>query len=191
MGTPPHSTPLPGQPSSACWPISPTDHCFLSLQFPEIVAPLLTSIEAISLECERVLGEMAVAAPASEHYLVLEVSLSAGSGAAHPHHCLGQGLPSLTALRIRQGQAWAQGVPCVLNLLPSGWTDEVRGFTENAEGSAVRAKRDRPGLRKEHQGFSDQSVGPGESSSQLPLSCYFCNCIGSITLYHLRALDQT
>eukprot|EP00069_Balaena_mysticetus_P013516 bmy_08290T0 len=42
------------------------------LKFPEIVAPLLTSIDAISLECERVLGEMA-AAPAPEHYLVLEI----------------------------------------------------------------------------------------------------------------------
>lgn len=38
------------------------------------MAPLLTSIDAISLECERVLGEM-VAAPGPEHYLVLEVSL--------------------------------------------------------------------------------------------------------------------
>lgn len=56
-----------------CLPV-PRPHipCFLSLQFPEIVAPLLTSIDAISLECERVLGEMA-AAPAPEHYLVLEV----------------------------------------------------------------------------------------------------------------------
>ncbi|KAF0879743.1 KIME kinase, partial [Crocuta crocuta] len=41
------------------------------LKFPEIVAPVLSSIEAISLECERTLGEMA-AAPAPEHYLVLE-----------------------------------------------------------------------------------------------------------------------
>lgn len=36
------------------------------------MAPLLTSIDAISLECERVLGEMA-AAPTPEHYLTLEV----------------------------------------------------------------------------------------------------------------------
>ncbi|XP_028341009.1 mevalonate kinase isoform X3 [Physeter macrocephalus] len=47
------------------------------LKFPEIVAPLLTSIDAISLECERVLGEMA-AAPAPEHYLVLELSRGQG-----------------------------------------------------------------------------------------------------------------
>lgn len=37
------------------------------------MAPLLTSIDAISLECERVLGEMA-AAPVPEQYLILEVS---------------------------------------------------------------------------------------------------------------------
>ncbi|XP_023981477.1 mevalonate kinase-like isoform X2 [Physeter macrocephalus] len=41
------------------------------LKFPEIMVPLLTSIDAISLECEWVLGEMAVA-PAPEHYLMLE-----------------------------------------------------------------------------------------------------------------------
>ncbi|XP_066116469.1 mevalonate kinase isoform X3 [Saccopteryx bilineata] len=42
------------------------------LKFPKIVAPLLTSINAISLECERVLEEMATAVPAPEHYLALE-----------------------------------------------------------------------------------------------------------------------
>ncbi|XP_047416632.1 mevalonate kinase isoform X3 [Sciurus carolinensis] len=41
------------------------------IKFPEIVAPLLSSIDAISLECERVLGEMA-SAPALGQYLVLE-----------------------------------------------------------------------------------------------------------------------
>lgn len=60
----------------------------LSLQFPEIVAPLLTSINAISLECERVLQEMATAAPAPEHYSVLEVR----PRVTHPHHCLRRGL---------------------------------------------------------------------------------------------------
>lgn len=63
--------PLP--PPSACLPLGLTGPYFLSPQFPEIVAPLLTSIDAISVECERVLGEMAAAAPAPEHYLVLEV----------------------------------------------------------------------------------------------------------------------
>lgn len=74
VGTPPPSAPLLGQLSDACWPMCITGRCFLSLQFPEIVAPLLTSIDAISLECERVLGEMVAAAPTPEHYLVLEVS---------------------------------------------------------------------------------------------------------------------
>ncbi|XP_023440408.2 mevalonate kinase isoform X1 [Dasypus novemcinctus] len=41
-------------------------------KFPEIVAPLLTSIDAISVECERVLGEMATD-PVPEQYLVLEI----------------------------------------------------------------------------------------------------------------------
>ncbi|XP_044932649.1 mevalonate kinase isoform X3 [Mustela putorius furo] len=53
------------------------------LKFPEIVTPLLTSINAISLECERMLGEMAVA-PAPEHYLVLEMKPSPPPG-AHRH----------------------------------------------------------------------------------------------------------
>ncbi|XP_058995898.1 mevalonate kinase isoform X2 [Mustela lutreola] len=51
--------------------------------FPEIMTPLLTSINAISLECERMLGEMAVA-PAPEHYLVLEMKPSPPPG-AHRH----------------------------------------------------------------------------------------------------------
>jgi hypothetical protein len=74
--------------------------CLLSVQFPEIVDPLLTSMEAISLKCERVLDEMAMA-PALEQYLVLEVSLSAGTGPAHPTAAQAVS-PHLTALRTSQ-----------------------------------------------------------------------------------------
>lgn len=70
-----------------------TSPCFLCLQFPEIVAPLLTSMDAISLACERVLGEMAAAAPAPEHFLVLEVRTCLRDRLTHPPHCLRQGLP--------------------------------------------------------------------------------------------------
>lgn len=99
----------------------------LSLQFPEIVAPLLTSINAISLECERVLGEMATVAPALEHYFMLEVR----PRVTHPHHCLRQGMSSLTTLRISRGQAWTRGPVCMhtskcalfLSLFLGDWSD--------------------------------------------------------------------
>ncbi|XP_019504704.1 PREDICTED: mevalonate kinase [Hipposideros armiger] len=65
------------------------------LKFPEIVAPLLTSIDAISLECERVLGEMAAAAPAPEHYLVLEELIDMNQ---HHLNALGVGHASLDRL---------------------------------------------------------------------------------------------
>ncbi|XP_004281437.1 mevalonate kinase isoform X1 [Orcinus orca] len=64
------------------------------LKFPEIVAPLLTSIDAISLECERLLGEMA-AAPAPEHYLVLEELIDMNQ---HHLNALGVGHASLDRL---------------------------------------------------------------------------------------------
>lgn len=65
------------------------------LKFPEIVAPLLTSIDAISVECERVLGEMAAAAPAPEHYLVLEELIDMNQ---HHLNALGVGHTSLDQL---------------------------------------------------------------------------------------------
>lgn len=66
-----------------------TSASFLSLQFPEIVDPLLTSINAISLECERVLGDL-VAAPTPEQYLLLEVRAHVQDpGPCHPQRqCL-------------------------------------------------------------------------------------------------------
>nr|XP_019613054.1 PREDICTED: mevalonate kinase [Rhinolophus sinicus]XP_019613056.1 PREDICTED: mevalonate kinase [Rhinolophus sinicus] len=64
------------------------------LKFPGIVAPLLSSIDAISVECERVLGEMA-AAPAPEHYLVLEELIDMNQ---HHLNALGVGHASLDRL---------------------------------------------------------------------------------------------
>lgn len=64
------------------------------LKFPEIVTPLLASIDAISLECERTLGEMA-AAPAPEHYLVLEELIDMNQ---HHLNALGVGHASLDQL---------------------------------------------------------------------------------------------
>ncbi|XP_062942777.1 mevalonate kinase [Cynocephalus volans] len=64
------------------------------IKFPEIVAPLLTSISAISLECERVLSEM-VAAPALEQYLVLEELIDMNQ---HHLNALGVGHASLDQL---------------------------------------------------------------------------------------------
>ncbi|XP_037673127.1 mevalonate kinase [Choloepus didactylus] len=61
------------------------------VKYPEIVAPLLTSIDAISLECERVLGEMA-AAPAPEQYLMLEELIDMNQ---HHLNALGVGHTSL------------------------------------------------------------------------------------------------
>ncbi|XP_036132862.1 mevalonate kinase [Molossus molossus] len=65
------------------------------LKFPEIVAPLLTSIDAISLECERVLREMVAATPAPEHYLVLEELIDMNQ---HHLNALGVGHSSLDQL---------------------------------------------------------------------------------------------
>ncbi|KAM8817324.1 mevalonate kinase isoform 1-T1 [Rhynchonycteris naso] len=65
------------------------------LKFPKIVAPLLTSINAISLECEQVLEEMATAVPAPEHYLALEELIDMNQ---HHLNALGVGHASLDQL---------------------------------------------------------------------------------------------
>nr|XP_020025558.1 mevalonate kinase [Castor canadensis]XP_020025559.1 mevalonate kinase [Castor canadensis] len=64
------------------------------IKFPEIVDPLLTSMEAISLKCERVLDEMAMA-PALEQYLVLEELIDMNQ---HHLNALGVGHASLDQL---------------------------------------------------------------------------------------------
>lgn len=96
-------------PLGVCQPLGLTGTRLLALQFPEIVAPLLTSIDAISLECERVLGEMA-AAPTPEHYLVLEVRAQLQLGVPHPRRWPGQRLPVCAwnprELK-RRGWAWS------------------------------------------------------------------------------------
>lgn len=64
------------------------------IKFPEIVAPLLNSINAISLECERMLEEMVVA-PVPEQYLVLEELMDMNQ---HHLNALGVGHASLDQL---------------------------------------------------------------------------------------------
>lgn len=64
------------------------------IKFPDIVAPLLTSIDAISVECERVLGEMATA-PAPGQHLVLEELIDMNQ---HHLNALGVGHAALDRL---------------------------------------------------------------------------------------------
>uniref|UniRef100_A0A8C6AEE7 Mevalonate kinase n=1 Tax=Marmota marmota marmota TaxID=9994 RepID=A0A8C6AEE7_MARMA len=64
------------------------------IKFPDIVEPLLTSVDAISAECEHVLGEMA-SAPAPEQYLVLEELIDMNQ---HHLNALGVGHASLDQL---------------------------------------------------------------------------------------------
>ncbi|XP_006894962.1 PREDICTED: mevalonate kinase [Elephantulus edwardii] len=66
------------------------------LKFPEIVNPLLTSIDAIALECERVLGEME-AEPTPEQYLVLEELID-----MNQHHLNALGVGHATLDRLCQ-----------------------------------------------------------------------------------------
>nr|XP_008249590.1 mevalonate kinase isoform X2 [Oryctolagus cuniculus]XP_008249591.1 mevalonate kinase isoform X2 [Oryctolagus cuniculus] len=99
------------------------------LKFPEIVAPLLTSIDAISLECERVLGDMAVAAT-PEQYLVLEELIDMNQ---HHLNALGVGHASLDRLcqvtmahGLHSKLTGAGGGGCGITLLKPGvsvsWT---------------------------------------------------------------------
>uniref|UniRef100_A0A7N4PGQ1 Mevalonate kinase n=1 Tax=Sarcophilus harrisii TaxID=9305 RepID=A0A7N4PGQ1_SARHA len=64
------------------------------VKFPEIMKALLASMDAISQECERVLGAM-VAAPAPEQYLVLEELIDMNQ---HHLNAIGVGHASLDRL---------------------------------------------------------------------------------------------
>ncbi|XP_049623786.1 mevalonate kinase isoform X1 [Suncus etruscus] len=63
-------------------------------KFPDVVSPLLSSMDAISRECQRVLEEM-VTAPAPEHYLELEELIDMNQ---HHLNALGVGHTSLDQL---------------------------------------------------------------------------------------------
>lgn len=82
------------------------------------MAPLLTSIDAISLECERVLGEM-VAAPVPEQYLILEVS-PLQRGPAHPTAAQGVSPPC-----PQFAQAWALSTCVPMGPSVEAWHTEV------------------------------------------------------------------
>lgn len=86
----------------SCLPLGLISARFLSIQYPGIVAPLLTSIDAISMECEHVLGQMA-AAPAPEHYLVLEVRACLRDPGSLTHTAVQSRGSPITSLRIPGG----------------------------------------------------------------------------------------
>lgn len=106
--------------AQSCLPLGLIGPRFLSVQFPGIVAPLLTSIDAISVECERVLGEMA-AAPAPEHYLVLEVRACLWDPGSLTHTAVQSRGSPITMLRIPGGVLCVHtqaSMPSFLSLYP-------------------------------------------------------------------------
>ncbi|MBZ3881108.1 Mevalonate kinase [Sciurus carolinensis] len=105
------------------------------IKFPEIVAPLLSSIDAISLECERVLGEMS-SAPALGQYLVLEELIDMNQ---HHLNALGVGHASLdqlcqvtTARGLHSKLTGAGGGGCGITLLRPGLEQEEVEATKQA-----------------------------------------------------------
>uniref|UniRef100_A0A8D2B1D0 Mevalonate kinase n=1 Tax=Sciurus vulgaris TaxID=55149 RepID=A0A8D2B1D0_SCIVU len=105
------------------------------IKFPEIVAPLLASIDAISLECERVLAEMA-SAPALGQYLVLEELIDMNQ---HHLNALGVGHASLdrlcqvtTARGLHSKLTGAGGGGCGITLLRPGLEQEEVEATKQA-----------------------------------------------------------
>lgn len=195
--------------AGVCPALGLTGPCFLSLQFPEIVSPLLTSINAISLECERMLGEME-AAPAPEHYLVLEVRAGLRGARPHAHRCLRQGSPS--ALRSPRAKAErlgsglgsrvCKGQQACLLLKPfPGWFRGMQRAHAKRRGQGpARARRGLstrgqvwvPPVRSSGILLTLSSVGP-EAISCLATSfllLLLTAFVPLVTVYHRRALVQ-
>ncbi|XP_074151516.1 mevalonate kinase [Sminthopsis crassicaudata] len=98
------------------------------VKFPEIMKPLLASMDAISQECERVLGAMA-AAPAPEQYLVLEELIDMNQ---HHLNAIGVGHASLdrlcrvtASLGLHSKLTGAGGGGCGFTLLRPGLEQSV------------------------------------------------------------------
>ncbi|XP_020863707.1 mevalonate kinase isoform X1 [Phascolarctos cinereus] len=105
------------------------------VKFPEIMNPLLASINAISQECERVLGVMAVA-PAPEHYVVLEELIDMNQ---HHLNAIGVGHASLDRLcqvtashGLHSKLTGAGGGGCGFTLLRPGLEQSVVEATKQA-----------------------------------------------------------
>lgn len=191
VGTPPPSALSRGSCAvSAC----PRPHrAFLPpLQFPEIVAPVLTSIEAISLECERVLAEMA-SAPTPGHYLVLEVSAVLRAQVT-PDTAVWARSPARAQnpeLSLGPGPLCTASGPCFLPL-PRRWGG-MGSRGENAGG--------RPGARSAigwgwgparqgHRDVADPSpVGP-ERFHPATSPSVFADCVCSFSACHLHAWSR-
>ncbi|XP_038619585.1 mevalonate kinase [Tachyglossus aculeatus] len=93
------------------------------LKFPKILAPLLTSMDAISQECEGLLATMAEA-PVTSHYAVLEELMDLNQ---HFLNALGVGHPSLDRLchvtaahGLHSKLTGAGGGGCAITLLGPG-----------------------------------------------------------------------
>ncbi|XP_074062217.1 mevalonate kinase [Macrotis lagotis] len=105
------------------------------VKFPEVMNPILTSISAISQECERVLHTMAVA-PSPEQYLILEELIDMNQ---HHLNALGVGhstLDRLCQVTARHGLhsklTGAGGGGCGFTLLRPGLEQSVVEATKQA-----------------------------------------------------------
>ncbi|XP_051828962.1 mevalonate kinase isoform X2 [Antechinus flavipes] len=105
------------------------------VKLPEVMEPLLASMDAISQECERVLGAMA-AAPALEQYLVLEELIDMNQ---HHLNAIGVGHASLDRLcqvtashGLHSKLTGAGGGGCGFTLLRPGLEQSVVDATKQA-----------------------------------------------------------